>query len=291
MKSSLLLLLIIFSGLLYAQEPFPLKLSNSWTTRDFFFRPNYKRTVIDSGITIENKKYFKIQSLNAGIPITEFIYYSRLREDGYYVNIDSINFFERTYFKEDPKIGDYWYNEYPGGGYRYHYTVIDTGYYLIFGRSTKIFIVSVTDSILNFNEQYWSVDFGLIQYTVEDEFAGYLYWLSGCVIDGVVYGDTSLTIVSVDDNTIPLKYFSLKQNYPNPFNPVTFIDFYLPKRTWVQLKIYDLLGNEITELVNEEKEAGNHQIVFDGSKLSSGIYFYNLFANGYQETKKMALIK
>lgn len=290
MRHLLFLVLIILAEVIYCQEPFPLKLGNSWATRDFFFRPNYKRTVIDTGIIMNGENYFKIQSLNAGVPITEFIYYSRLREDGYYINFDSVNFFEKIYFKENPKIGDSWVNENPSVLNDY-FTIVDTGYYLIFGGSTKIFIISVTDSILNYNEQYWSLDYGLIQYTVEDPFAGNLYWLSGCVIDGVVHGDTSLNPVSVDDNEPPPEEYFLKQNYPNPFNPFTFIDFYLPTRTWVQLKIYDLLGNEINELIDEEIEAGHHQVIFDGSKLSSGIYFYKLIAGRYQETKKMLLIK
>ena len=288
MKS--ILFWLIFSGLLYAQEPFPLKLGNSWTTRDFFYRPDYKKTVVDSNIIINDNKYFKIQSLNGGTPITEFIYYARLREDGYFVAFDSVNLRERIYFKENPTIGDYWYNE-DSFGFKNHYTVVDTGNYLIFGRSTKCFLVFVTDSMLSDDEYYWSEDFGLLQYTAEDPSAGNLYLLSGCVIDGIVYGDTSLTIVSVDDPDPPLKEYVLKQNYPNPFNPVTNITFYIPVRTNVQLKIYDILGNEVAQIVNGEEDAGNHQVVFDGSKLSSGIYFYKLIAGSHVETKKMILIK
>lgn len=282
-----ILFLLIFSGLLCAQEPYPLKLGNSWTTRDFFFRPNYKISVVDSNIIINNNKYYEIYSLFMNSPFT---YYARLREDGYYVDFDSVNLRERIYFKENLQIGDYWYNE-DSFGFKNHYTVVDTGYYLIFGRSTKIFLVFVTDSMLSDNEYYWSEDFGLLQYTVEDPFAGNLYWLSGCVIDGVVYGDTSLTIVSVDDSSPPPKEYLLKQNYPNPFNPITNINFYLPVRIRVQLKIYDILGNEIAEIVNGEEDAGNHQVVFNGRELSSGIYFYKLIAGSYVETKKMILIK
>lgn len=289
-KTKLFQLVIILSSMLYAQEPYPLQVGNSWATRDYFFRPDYKLTVIDSCVIINNSEYFKIQSLNAGIPITEFIYYSRLREDGYYISFDSVNFFERIYFKENPQMGDYWYNEYPGG-YRNHYTVIDTGYYLIFGRSTKTFLVFVTDSMLSDDEHYWSEDFGLLQYTVEDPFAGNLYWLSGCVINGIVYGDTSLTPVSVSEADPPLQEFLLRQNYPNPFNPITNISFYLPQKLWVKLKVFNVLGNEITQLLNEEMESGNNQVVFSGSGLSSGIYFYKLIAGDYVETKKMILIR
>ena len=287
MKSHLMVCIIILSGFLYAQEPFPLKLGNSWATRDFFFRPDHKITVVDYNIIIDNKKYYEIYSLHMNMPFT---YYSRLREDGYYVDFDSVNFRERIYFKENPRIGDYWFNENPGG-FKDHFTIVDTGYYLIFGRSTKFFLVSFTDSVLNYNELYWSIDFGLLQYTVEDPFAGNLYWLSGCVIDGVVYGDSSLNPVSVDDNKPPPKEYLLKQNYPNPFNPFTRIDFYLPTRTWVQIKIYNFLGNEITELLDEEKEAGNYQIIFNGSKLSSGIYIYKLQSGSFVSSKKMILLK
>jgi len=97
--------------------------------------------------------------------------------------------------------------------------------------------------------------------------------------------------------------FELYQNYPNPFNPLTTIKYSIPnvgKRhranagqvtVSVQLKVYDLLGREVTKLVNEEKTAGNYEVEFDGKYLSSGIYFYNLTAGEYSSSKKMILIK
>ena len=97
MKLHLILFVIILSGLLFAQEPFPLQLGNSWTTRDFFFRPDHKITVVDTSININNNKYYEIYSLYINSPFT---YYSRLREDGYYVDFDSVSLSERIYFKE-----------------------------------------------------------------------------------------------------------------------------------------------------------------------------------------------
>ena len=102
--------------------------------------------------------------------------------------------------------------------------------------------------------------------------------------------------VNVDDDSdiLPSKY-SLMQNYPNPFNPSTIIKFSVPTHSLVSLKVFDVIGNEIATLVNEEKLAGNYEIEFSSNKLnsslSSGVYFYQLKTNEFNETKKMLLIK
>ena len=108
-----------------------------------------------------------------------------------------------------------------------------------------------------------------------------------------------------EDETVPLQ-FKLNDNYPNPFNPSTTISFTIPSLKTkhpanagqvtsslhnVTLKVYDLLGREVTELVNEEKSPGNYKVAFDGKGLSSGIYFYKLTAGSFSQTKKMIFIK
>ena len=93
--------------------------------------------------------------------------------------------------------------------------------------------------------------------------------------------------------------FSLNQNYPNPFNPSTKIQYTIPsviasetkQSQLVSLKVYDILGNEVAILVNEQKPAGVYEVDFDASTFSSGIYFYKLQAGGFVETKKMLLMK
>jgi hypothetical protein len=98
-------------------------------------------------------------------------------------------------------------------------------------------------------------------------------------------------IVSVKDaKNLPMDY-SLSQNYPNPFNPVTRIKYVLPKREYVKLVVYDILGNEVRVLKNEEQNAGSYEVNFDAGNLSSGVYFYQLQAGKYFETKKMMLLK
>ena len=85
--------------------------------------------------------------------------------------------------------------------------------------------------------------------------------------------------------------YSLEQNYPNPFNPKTLISFTIPKNQFVELKIYDMLGNEIAVLVNEYKLAGKITLEFDASNLSSGLYFYQMRTDEFIRTKKMILLR
>ena len=114
--------------------------------------------------------------------------------------------------------------------------------------------------------------------------------LGGCVINGVVYGDTSMTGIQSICNEIPKEY-KLYQNYSNPFNPITNIKFDLPKNGFVTLKVLDIRGREIKTLVDEDLKSGTYNVSWDGSDYPSGVYFYKLVADDYSMTKKMLLIK
>jgi len=96
-------------------------------------------------------------------------------------------------------------------------------------------------------------------------------------------------------NFTPPKEYRLEQNYPNPFNPVTTILYQLPNDSKVTLKVYDILGEEIAELVNEVQTAGYREVKFGGARYSSGVYIYRLTAESgtgsYSSIKKMVLIK
>ena len=101
---------------------------------------------------------------------------------------------------------------------------------------------------------------------------------------------STITGVTPISMTIPDEY-SLSQNYPNPFNPTTKINFALPKQGFVTLKIYDVLGREVRTLVNEVKSAGQYSVDFNASEFASGVYFYKLETNGFNDVKRMMLIK
>ncbi|MCU0413135.1 MAG: T9SS type A sorting domain-containing protein, partial [Ignavibacteriaceae bacterium] len=88
-----------------------------------------------------------------------------------------------------------------------------------------------------------------------------------------------------------LQTFQLFQNYPNPFNPTTTLSFVIGQSSFVSLKIYDVLGNEIATLVNEEKPVGSYEVEFDASNLTSGVYFYRLQTGSFNQIKKMILLK
>ena len=85
--------------------------------------------------------------------------------------------------------------------------------------------------------------------------------------------------------------FALYQNYPNPFNPVTTIRYQLPKQSKVVIKIYNVLGSEVMELLNEQKEAGIYEVEFNAESLASGTYIYKIVADNFVQTKKMILLK
>jgi len=86
-------------------------------------------------------------------------------------------------------------------------------------------------------------------------------------------------------------HFRLYQNYPNPFNPSTTIEFALPKSAFVTLQVYDLLGRQVGELVNEKLGPGNYRTLWAANGLASGVYFYRLQAAEFVETKKLLLIR
>jgi hypothetical protein len=109
-----------------------------------------------------------------------------------------------------------------------------------------------------------------------------------------VYVINSLgTPTSVDDENNPVAVinFDLQQNYPNPFNPTTQIRFALAEQSQVTLKVYNILGKEITTLVNDVKGSGVHEVSFNGAGLASGVYFYKLQTGKFTQTRKMILIK
>lgn len=116
-------------------------------------------------------------------------------------------------------------------------------------------------------------------------------------IDGIRVSDNwglavtgTATGVEENNSTLPTK-FDLSQNYPNPFNPSTVIKYQVPQNTFVNVSVYDVLGNQVRTLVREEKAAGSYELRFDASNMPSGVYFYSIQAGVFTQTKKMILMK
>ena len=171
---------------------------------------------------------------------------------------------------------------------------------------TQLQIQSTMNTILT-GEYYSTSDSGLVGYWRLDEGSGQTTQDLSVYSNNATLGTSAnpdasdptwvqanILIVNVEDviksNSMPTE-FSLSQNYPNPFNPATRINYSLPYKSLVQIKLYDVLGNEVATIVNEEKPAGIYEVEFDGNRLSSGVYFYQLSAGSFIETKKMILLR
>ncbi|MFZ5946425.1 MAG: T9SS type A sorting domain-containing protein [Stygiobacter sp.] len=195
-------------------------------------------------------------------------------------------------YRLDGKAGDSWFQV---EGREYAKTRIDSVFQSeVFGHLTTVRVFtyyywySQYDSV-TIGSDFVSSDFGVIS-RVAAEGPGQAN-IIGIVINGKLYGDTTLVSVkNENEETLPGE-FTLYQNYPNPFNPSTTIKFEIPTRAFVKIKVFNSLGQEVISLINEFKDAGIYSVKFDGKNLSSGIYFYSLISNNHFLTKKMLLIK
>jgi photosystem II stability/assembly factor-like uncharacterized protein len=151
-------------------------------------------------------------------------------------------------------------------------------------------ILHTTDGGENWNPQTSGTAIALLSVHFTDNHTGWAVGEGGTILKTTNGG---VTFIEDEIFTSQPKEFLLSQNYPNPFNPTTTIKYQIPLISFVTIKVYDVLGNEIATLVNEEKPAGEFSVEFriDNLELSSGIYFYQLRAEDYTETKKMVLLK
>ena len=158
---------------------------------------------------------------------------------------------------------------------------------LLFGQTTSV--------------RWWALD-GAYQQTLASNVT--IRSLVGQTAPGVAQGDNIRlaagfladttfrgSIVTVKpEGGFPVQ-FAMYQNYPNPFNPSTTIKYELSRTSDVRLSVFDLLGREVSVLVNERSEAGVHEVKFDRSNLASGVYFYRLQAGNFVQTRKLLLLR
>lgn len=275
-----------FSGRLsFAQEVAPLQLGNVWIYEDGVVE--WKISIIDTNYTIDGITYYRQQyetpSLVYSVPV-------RLRDDGFYaVRLDTsypAPNHEKLYYKKNAVVGDTWKN--PTEYFPMVYTIVDTLIQNIFGRPETVKYLDIDGSIVFFKE-LWTEKFGVLSRT-QHPLPSYEYLLKGCVIDGVVWGDTSF-VSDVDDNLEPINDFTLSQNFPNPFNPATKINYTIPIAGNVQLRVYNTLGEVVSELINDWHISGNYSVDFIATDLSNGVYFYRIQYGKKSIVKKMILLK
>jgi len=266
--------IFIFSNTSNSQSYFPLEIGNRW---DYYIYAVYHGWIREDTLSIEIIDTIKLNGNNY------FVFSS----------YPPIGYFSKYFREEQNKI--YYYNEQDSTDcFAFRFDMpIDNSYLNCFGweiyirRIDTLFLWGKNDIQQYQNDYIFSEHYGIYhvyKYNIEDIF----YDLYGCIISGITYGNL---LVNADEENGPPINFTLEQNYPNPFNPITTINYSIPENSIVLLKVFDLLGREITTLVSEEKIPGRYQTHFDGSNLPSSVYFYKLQAGSFVETKKMILMR
>lgn len=280
--STLLVVLIIFP-LIHAQTSsnsyFPLEVGNRW---DYFVMldppggPPYYDTLSIEILSREElpngKSYFVFSEAIPFSPLTKYV----RMDDGfvYFYKIeDSTDCFA---FRFDLPHQTNYYNCVGYDLFVLHHGMISLGPYL-----------AIIDSVQEHWPYRFSKKLGVIEY-FKGGIIEITYELRGCKISGEIFGNL---LVSVDNGNNLINQFNLNQNYPNPVNPTTKIKYSIPKTSKVKLTVFDVLGVGIETLVNEEEPVGIYEVSWNANGLPSGIYFYQLRAGEFVDTKKMMLLR
>ncbi len=287
MKLKILLFLFFSQVFISAQvvtAVAPLKPGNKWLyLSSVVYQYSFlKFEVLDSVKVINNIPFFAVLAgENLG-----YTTYMGITPGNFYAEfLDAMNDSLYKYFKTNPNKGDTWEQQWIFDPPILYSTIIDTFSTQVFGQNTLVYVVDRTDSSVVGSREYWTKEYGLIvgRYEQAEDI------LIGCVIDGVLYGDT--TVVGIEDVDKLPNDFTLYQNYPNPFNPSTVISWQLASASFVTLKIYDVLGREIITLVNRYYVSGKYKANFNANGLPSGVYFYRLITKDFIQTKKMMYLR
>jgi len=293
MKKILIIFILISSSVsaqLDTTNWYPLQIGNYWEYIDSGQYIHKSITVVGDTIIPNGNTYFRLQieDLDYGDKYNSF----RRIEDGLYVYIWT-GMREYKFYDFSKNVSESWRID---SIYNRKVVKKDSVWSQLFQKN--LLRMEFEDLYINTNndtfyiERSWQQIYKGVGDAILGEWGGYIE-LVGAIINGQRYG----TISSVEDeNNIIVDEFKLFQNYPNPFNPTSKIKYSIPAvasglSLSVTLKVYDVLGTEITILVNEEKPAGSYEVEYNASNLPSGVYFYQLNAGSFIETKKMILIK
>ncbi|RPI13904.1 MAG: T9SS C-terminal target domain-containing protein [Ignavibacteriae bacterium] len=312
MKTTLLVLLIFLSTPLINSQPndaanfMPLQIGNAWTYSFYFnssMNGKHKFTVIDT-VSFNNIKYYKIvKTGTAALDVCAnpwkwgnlspiYLRNDTLGRLMQYIGSNACSYTPGEFLIDSlsSKLNDSSKVEclYPA-------KCNDTSSYTIFGNARRrrsfYFVYSEYAAGGTFVYGIGKVTIG--RYTALGSCTNSLL---GCVINGILYGDTSLvTGINKISTEVPSSY-KLYQNYPNPFNPSTKIKYDVPQeitsqKSDVRLIVYDVIGKEIAVLVNEQLNPGTYEVEWNANHLPSGVYYCKLTAGEHADTKKMLLIR
>jgi hypothetical protein len=273
---------MILAGNLYPQVVAPLSIGNSWV----YYKTGNSGPALKYTITamerINNNDYYLCKSNDEYYPVQYF----RLRDDSLYIRFISqqeVPYYKHRAVKRDTFIYKTWFG-------KLKFKVEEITNKEVMNKNVTVKELSVDLFFDRYSEQ-WTDELGLIS---RRSFSGKeSYILKGCVINGVLYGDTTGTVTGVEEENVIKNNYQLAQNYPNPFNPETRISYKLAEAGYVSLKVFDILGKEVAVLVDEYKNPGYYTIGFNAQNygLTSGIYFYRLRSGSFIETKKLVLMR
>ncbi|MCK6601220.1 MAG: T9SS type A sorting domain-containing protein [Bacteroidetes bacterium] len=271
----------------------PLKTGNQWVYIHYdrlFPGPIgfWKMRVGDSVLAENGHVYYKVYDQRQGPDFFRFV--RKGAEERYYVPIINTQE-EALVFDPAAKTGDVWVVvDTTQWGVFTFYTMIDDIFpAYIFNKPVLVYeyIYEWSDDPITL-KNYFCEEFGLLGHSMSENSES--DYLIGCVLDGVVYGDTTTTVGVKEDLPKPESVW-LGQNFPNPFNPETVIPVRVSRAGWVKVTVFDVSGREIQVLKQGFWEPGEYRLPFSGTGLPSGLYLVRLESDGRIQTKKIMLVK
>ena len=277
MKQIIILSLVLFTRLV-AQDYFPLEVGNTWIYHVNSYFPDTMTYHVSDSLNIDHVKYFLYG-------MSGYSFKDTIRKDAVgniWKKVNGVDYLWFDFTKDSGAV--YTFPDHNPSN-NYNVEVVDKNFTLQTNWGNYSHCIKLFFDIPQFvdEEVFYSFapEMGIIEMYGGD--GPQLLLDSASIIGsptGIIYEQQSSS-----------NLFELTQNYPNPFNPNTKIKYSIPHNCFVSLKVYDLLGNQITTLVNEEKSSGKYEVEFNARNLSSGIYFYRIKAGNFVGTKKLILLK
>jgi len=311
MKTLITFLAVVTFTFAQEEDPlkyFPYKTGHMWEYIDLQFPDTLQNFNIKDSIDAEGNIYITqfarrinpIQSPGVFPDTATYMIDTIFNVYGPYIT--GIGKIDAKLFKLDANQGDQWvifdYSQLGGNGYEMcrindiweDEVIYGSGIYTTL-KAFQYFYASDSTDTLGLNRYGTTLAYGFgIRSNGGDAFMSWI--LKGCVINDTLYGDTTNIITSVNDLSENLiSDFKLYPNFPNPFNSETSIKFTIASYSYVELKVFDILGREVSNLLSEVKPPGVYEIIFNPHYLSSGTYIYTLKADNRIISKKMILLK
>jgi hypothetical protein len=285
------IILIVLSNFSFSQIDttnwYPLQIGNKWQYSYGLTEIYYYSVEVIGDTIMPNEKIYQILDEEGNIR------YQRNEDNQYvyeYNQFDSTEILLYDFISPDRTI---WKSKYDNYYYGVQKTERDYSYLPNIELTWKLFDLVQIDSSVTPPDTIFGamIDVYPTQITKGIGVTSYSYGSFSGLCGAIINGDSLGTITSIKDKSLTQNSYHIYQNYPNPFNPNTNIEFSIPNEEFVEINIYNSLGQKVKNLINGVIPSGSHSLKFEGEGYSSGIYFYQLKTNNYTNSKKMLLLK